>query len=58
MTLAHGVYDPADGGVVLALAVIQRCWCVTPTARIKTVAAKPGLMIGCARLSRFTRIRR
>ena len=35
VTLAHGVYDPADGGVVLALAVIQRRCCVAPTAALK-----------------------
>ena len=48
VTLAHGVYDPADGGVVLALGGHPAPLLRRADGRIETVAAKPGLMIGCA----------
>ena len=48
VTLAHGVYDPADGGVVLALGGHPAPLLRRADGRMETVAAKPGLMIGCA----------
>jgi phosphoserine phosphatase RsbU/P len=48
VTLAHGVYDPADGGVVLALGGHPAPLLRRAGGRIEVVTAKPGLMIGCA----------
>jgi len=48
VTLAHGVYDPRDGGVVLALGGHPAPLLRHADGRIEPVDARPGLMIGCA----------
>ena len=48
VTLAHGVYDPRDGGVVLALGGHPAPLLRRADGRIEPVDARPGLMIGNA----------
>ena len=48
VTLAHGVYDPRDGGVVLALGGHPAPLLRRTDGRVEPVNARPGLMIGCA----------
>ncbi len=48
VTLAHGVYDPRDGGVVLALGGHPAPLLRRADGRVEPVNARPGLMIGCA----------
>ena len=48
VTLAHGVYDPRDGGVVLALGGHPAPLLRHADGRIEPVDARPGLMIGNA----------
>ena len=48
VTLAHGVYDPRDGGVVLALGGHPAPLLRRADGRIGPVDARPGLMIGNA----------
>ena len=48
MTLAHGVYDPRDGGVVLALGGHPAPLLRHADGRVELVNARPGFLIGCA----------
>lgn len=48
VTLAHGLYDQRNGGVVLALGGHPAPLLRHADGRIEPVAACPGLMIGCA----------
>ena len=48
VTLAHGVYDPRDGGVTLALGGHPAPLLRHADGRVEPVDARPGLMIGNA----------
>jgi phosphoserine phosphatase RsbU/P len=48
VTLAHGVYDPRDGGVVVATGGHPAPLLRRADGRVESLPARPSLMIGCA----------
>ena len=48
MTLAHGVYDPRDGGVVVATGGHPQPLLRRADGRVEALPTPPSLMIGCA----------
>ncbi len=54
VTLAHGVYDPRDGGVVVATGGHPQPLLRRADGRVESLPTPPSLMIGCAQSSRCT----
>jgi serine phosphatase RsbU (regulator of sigma subunit) len=48
VTLAHGVYDPNDGGVVFSLGGHPAPLVRHADGRVEALDSRPGLMLGCA----------